>query len=113
MVTEQDLQKGKMIWQNWLGSRQLGEIVSEGIVKSPCSDAAIVVIAVAEGRRQEVFLGDAGVPGHNYDERPCRLYKTEAELIADIPNQAAWLEKIMERNRGHIHYVHYVHWSQK
>lgn len=51
----------------------------------------------AVGREDYIFLGDLGVPGHAYDDRPCSLFSSKLAAKANDGNYWEWLNKSRHR----------------
>lgn len=47
----------------------------------------------AVGREDYIFLGDLGVPGHAYDDRPCSLFSSKLAAKANDGKYWEWLNK--------------------
>ncbi|WP_278939194.1 hypothetical protein [Pseudomonas helleri] len=51
------------------------------------------------GREEHLYLGDLGVPGHKYDNRPCSLFTSSLSAAAHKGKYWGWLETA-KRNNG-------------
>lgn len=66
-------------------------VVIDGIEKTNTGSLKVTFTRVCDGTWDVMHLGDAGVPGHQYDNRPPCFFTTEAEAIEGAPFNAWFL----------------------
>lgn len=60
--------------------------------------------AWAVGKESDIFLGDLGVPGHAYDNRPCCLFRSKLAAVASAGVYWAWWANESRRDVGWYSY---------
>jgi len=104
IVRESDIVIGDTVYREWFGTIQQIVILSLVHIKNKehrsHSFSGIIVNGTYNTGVQEIFLGDAGMPGYTYDDRPSTLFTTKQAATASIGKYSEWLtaSRIGKRN---------------